>query len=279
MKLRKFTFLFFGLAAAFVTLKSEKTGMTDVDRTSSSTGMNSCGGSGCHSATSSSGNLVVLVYDQSNNIVSSYIPGQKYTVNIVYTTTNSSNSAGFQSVVLSAANVTPGTTAADVQTAMTKTANLSGKTLVTHKTDDVTSIKTGNEIRWKYSWTAPATGVADVNVYAIINDANGNNASSGDQIFSASTLLQQGTTTGVEMMNVNMINNVYPNPSSDFLNVTLAQNKPSMVRLTDLNGKVVYTQHFQSSPFQIPVQHLAAGQYVLSVNCDGQKAVKTITKK
>lgn len=276
MNLKKFTYLFMSLATAFIILSSNDNGKADKDRTDSGTGGCSDNGT-CHAATTSSGNVVVLVKNSADAIVSSYIPGQKYKIEIILTGAQST-SAGFQSTLLSAANVTPGTVAADIQTVETKVVQVGGKALVTHKTDDVTAIKTGNTVTWKYSWTAPAIGQAIITINAIVNNANNNNGESGDIIETAATLLQQSV--GVNDIQSEAFSvKAYPNPTTDQLNLEFTAQTKGAVYVFDMMGHVLIQHNFQGMQTSLATSQLANGTYFYKVIIDGKSVVRHFVKK
>ena len=72
----------------------------------------------------------------------------------------------------------------------------------------------------------------------------------------------------IEKLNANDEVNPYPNPAQTVLNfsIPLAYQKSNII-LTDLSGKVVYTEQIEvKRAHQIDVSRLPAGMYVLTVN-------------
>lgn len=58
---------------------------------------------------------------------------------------------------------------------------------------------------------------------------------------------------------------VYPNPTSNFLQIGLKDPKDSEISLYDINGKMVYAQKFSSELPKVDVSNLANGTYVVHV--------------
>jgi hypothetical protein len=78
--------------------------------------------------------------------------------------------------------------------------------------------------------------------------------------------------------------NVYPNPATDLVNVSFeGNNSDYIVSLLDLQGRVIYTQHFSnlngSQMVSIPTANIAKGSYVLSLSENGLTATKNVVIK
>ena len=62
---------------------------------------------------------------------------------------------------------------------------------------------------------------------------------------------------------------IYPNPSSDFLNVTIAN--LDKIKIFDIQGKQIETKfNLNADETQINIQHLAKGNYILQISKDNQ---------
>lgn len=67
---------------------------------------------------------------------------------------------------------------------------------------------------------------------------------------------------------------IYPNPTSDFLNIEINKpEEPGAITLTDITGRVVLQSTFTS---RIDVSHLPKGMYLLSVYTNTEKFVRKI---
>lgn len=71
---------------------------------------------------------------------------------------------------------------------------------------------------------------------------------------------------------------VYPNPSSEALNVVFSLNKEAQVKmqLVDMNGRIVYSEQVNKTvgtqQNKLSIGHLASGQYALQLFISGNKA-------
>lgn len=70
---------------------------------------------------------------------------------------------------------------------------------------------------------------------------------------------------------------VYPNPTSDYLNVNLSENRIDKVRIIDMTGKTVFksTDNLNTDDLNIPVHQLNSGAYLLEVISEGMRGAKT----
>ncbi len=99
------------------------------------------------------------------------------------------------------------------------------------------------------------------------------------------TIFKNGTAVSVENVLSQDEVNIYPNPTSDYINVSLNLNASSDVamKLIDMNGKVVMTKNvvnLQSSNQQLNVQSLPAGFYNLQVRSkQGVRNMKVVLTK
>jgi hypothetical protein len=72
---------------------------------------------------------------------------------------------------------------------------------------------------------------------------------------------------------------VYPNPTSDLLNISTNKGIIESVKLTDATGKLIHTQKINSTQGSIHMQHLPKGVYLLTIQMDGKEFTKKIIKK
>lgn len=71
---------------------------------------------------------------------------------------------------------------------------------------------------------------------------------------------------------------VYPNPISDRLNITLTNFTLSKIKLCNLQGKVLFSGVMNSSPFSIDCAKWPVNVYILVINTDQHTFVKRILK-
>lgn len=142
------------------------------DKTGSPLSSNTC--SQCHSGGSFSSTINVVVVDNSSNQVTSYIPGESYTIE--YTVSNGSGAPlgyAMQSVLLLGGNAQAG----DITSATTPNTQIvtfNNREYVDHQQLNSTGV-------FKVNWTAPTSGSGNVSIYATGLVANGNGGTSGDQ--------------------------------------------------------------------------------------------------
>ena len=189
----------------------------------------------CHSGTVQSGateNVLTLL--SGTTPVTSYIPGQTYTVTLVM----ASNPAkkGFQATALEIA----GNTMAGNFTAGTNTSiNGSIKKYANHTSSSNTNAVTA----WIWTWTAPATNVGDVKFYVATNKANGNNNDTGDMIYTSQHLISAPAGAGLEESS-STTSNFKVGYSSEQNSVNFSFNSliagEMSVNIVDLNGRSVF---------------------------------------
>jgi len=218
----------------------------------------------CHTSTVQAANIIEIVGLPAEG----YVPGDTYTVKI----TDGGNTApryGFQ--------VTSETNAAKTGTWIITDAartQLAGTTAVTHTFDGTTPV--GTPITWTMEWTAPVAGTGDVHFYASLNAANNNSMSSGDQIYAGSYTVSE-TNVGIVENQLQTQVEVYPNPATTQMNITLPVN--SEIRIFDNNGREVIHRISSNQTESIDVSSLVNGMYFVHVSHDGQSASRSIVKR
>lgn len=140
--------------------------------------------------------------------------------------------------------------------------------------------------------TANASGVS----YQWLDCDNGNTAISGatNQSFTATTngnyavqITQSGCSDISDCIEVNSVGitevsqfgfNVYPNPSKDVFNFTFNGQNELMIQLTDLNGKILWSETSENGAGSINVSHYAVGTYLLKVSNGTSEEVIRVVK-
>ncbi len=186
----------------------------------------------CHSGTVQSGTnfQTVVLTNASGTIVTSYNPGETYTVTVGMLTSNAKN--GFEIVALTPSNAQAGSVAVTSATT-TKTVTFGSKTRITQKSGG-TSLN-----NWSYSWTAPATNVGNVTFYLGTNVSNSNNNDNGDVIRNSQHVF--GSTAGIQENTAKVAINLGYSKASNSLTIDLASqlNGEAAINLVDLSGKSV----------------------------------------
>jgi len=72
---------------------------------------------------------------------------------------------------------------------------------------------------------------------------------------------------------------IYPNPASDFVNISSTNGKIDSVKVTDASGKVVLSNNVDKVSGEINIQHLPSGVYIFNINVDGKVVSKKIIKR
>jgi len=129
--------------------------------------------------------------------------------------------------------------------------------------------------------TIPATGgdasgsggsvsytVGQIN-YTTNSDGNGSVAQGIQQPFEIQIVL------GVEVETIQLELAVYPNPTTDFLNLSIQNfgNNEMSYQLYDLLGKTIESKNIQSSSTRIQMNHLQTAAYFLRVS-ENNKIIK-----
>jgi methionine-rich copper-binding protein CopC len=195
----------------------------------------------CHSGTVQDGSTEnILTVLDGTTPVTSYIPGNSYTVSLVM----NSNPAkkGFQSTVLDGSDQMAGNFTVGTNTAISGTT----RKYANHKSTSNTNATSA----WSWNWTAPSTNVGDVIFYVASNKANNNNGDSGDMIYlSQHTIAAQSSSGLIE----NKVENKDLVASYDAVNNKIALKFNSMfagemtLNLTDLNGRSVMLSELGTS--------------------------------
>jgi hypothetical protein len=174
MKLRFIYILAFAIFATYV-LQSKRLGLASqlgMDRTGSpiANGLN-CGS--CHSGGFNGVTLTLRVKNSGGMIVTSYIPGNTYTVEFDLAS-NFNFTRGFQGVALTSSNAQAGTFSSPQTN--TQISTIGNRQYVEHNSP---ALSAGTFV-FIASWTAPAINTGNVTIYADGVVANGNNGTSGD---------------------------------------------------------------------------------------------------
>lgn len=208
----------------------------------------------CHGVTTTEASNVL----SSNVPAAGYVPGQTYTITVTISGTTAKK--GFQVSPQNANGQTIGTLAAGSGSKL-----LNGK-YVTHS-----AAKTGTSSVWTFSWTAPAAGTADVNLYGAFVNGYFNVSKQ------ALTVHEQTSTVITESAHNNLFN-VFPNPAKNLLIVDLNLTKADAVsmQLISIDGKTsqtVFDQALKAGQHQLAIDindKYPAGVYFLQVKTNSR---------
>jgi hypothetical protein len=189
---------------------------------------------GCHGG--GAGTTTISITSTPAFSANTYSPGTLYSVTI--TVGNSSFSRfGFDCEILTASNTNAGTMSGAGSGA--QFFNFSGKKNVTHTTP-----KTGTaSASWTFNWAAPANG--DATFYVAGNAVNLDGGTNGDKPGSTAMTISAPIGTGIQTVSKNNLSaiSIFPNPASDFMNVSyvLASQENVSIEIMEINGKLVKT--------------------------------------
>jgi len=216
---------------------------------------------GCHGGTALDGsNENVLTVLNGLNPVTTYIPGQTYTIAL----TMSSNPAkkGFQATVLDANGNMAGTFNAGTNTQISGTSR---------KYANHTSTSNTNATQlWGWTWVAPTINAEEVTFYVATNKTNANGTTSGDQIFLSQHVI--GSSAGINENNSekNQFVASYQNDLNQLLiRFNTLSSEKMHLNIRDLNGKLVMSQDLgdcvvgQNKELVALPAHMASGTYIV----------------
>ncbi len=189
----------------------------------------------CHAGSVMDGaNVNVLTLSDASGPVTSYVPGNTYAVTLAMST--NPQKKGFQATALNTSDEMAGSFSASMSTAIS---SLGGRSYANH----ISASNTSAVSQWLWDWTAPSSSTGNVTFYVSSNHANGNGATSGDEIF-----LSQHTFT--EDDGASLDKHSFFSETASFIPETnelyIALNRTEMgildVALFDLNGKQVFNK-------------------------------------
>jgi hypothetical protein len=224
----------------------------------------------CHSGTALSGvGTNTLIFSGAND---EYVPGQTYTFSLDVL---NSTSTGFQMTGLDNSNDKAGSftagTGSNIQTS-------SGKEYINHSNASVSS--------WTFDWTAPATDVGDVTFYLASNKANGDNSTSGDDIYLSELLISAASSSNVEQLSAlsNSDFNISFNASSNEINLDYIASVSGKVtvKVFNIKGEEITMKKFGNSSQGKNFNHLklrrqlSTGVYLVTLGINSEYFTKKL---
>ena len=96
--------------------------------------------------------------------------------------------------------------------------------------------------------------------------------------FCIDNFITKDSPSGIHEVANESILHIYPNPSTDFINVSLNKTQTSIVNIMDGTGKMILTETMGSNTLQIPVHQLPNGMYTILImgerSSDSRKFIK-----
>lgn len=227
----------------------------------------------CHTGTSNA----VEGWITSDIPATGYMPGETYTI-----TATGSHAAvvkfGFE---VTAEDNTDAKTGTFIITNSAENILTNNDAAVTHHSDGTNP--TADMRTWAFDWTAPAESTGDVTFYGAFNATNGNNATSGDVVYTSSYAVMEHAVGVNELGQQELEVNLYPNPFTDYIRVSMTdkENQVSSIQLFNQAGSMVKQINVSSNSneWRMDVNELNAGLYFVVLETkDNTKVSKSIIK-
>jgi hypothetical protein len=199
-----------------------------------------------------------------------YELGETYDLSVVVEQTGVSL-FGFSIVALDANGNSVGTWIAGTDNHL-DAATISGVTRQ-YLTHDFNGGATADSHTFSFQWTAPTEDFGAITFYASGNAANGNEASSGDKIYSTSAQIQPVQPIGIEESKQSML---LWNPSSMELSVNGNVIENCQWEIFDVNGRLVLSKQGQTNQ-TIKVSDMQKGIYMVHCVYGNKTEIKKIT--
>ena len=224
----------------------------------------------CHSGTLNPGSAIVSI--TSAGLVSGYVPGQTYTINAGVTGTSSSK-IGFEVTAERDANNAKIGTIVITDGSRTKLVNANNA--VTHNSGAGTAAVSGSNA-WTFDWTAPVAGSGNVTFYGSFNVTNSSNNTFGDQVYTATFLVNENVSVGLNEVTIASKLKLYPNPAVSHFNIE-ASSFLEKIEIFNLSGQKILDQKFSLN--KIDIQNLEAGIYIVKIYAGDELIIKKLIKE
>lgn len=240
MKTRLLGFLFTGITCLFVlqSVSSGRAASGGQDRTGAPGSLGAC--TACHANNGAFSNpeMEVVVKDAMGVVVTSYVPGDTYTLEFNVSSGGNPNGYGMQAVLLDASNANAGNLLTTT-TANTQLSTISnGREFVEHQGRSTTGM-------FIATWEAPAAGTGDVLVYSIGIAVNGAGTSGDNTSPTVQTVLSESPASSIDDLNIEASNwKIFPTPNNGGFNITNKNETGSIsVQVYDMQGRSVYSEN------------------------------------
>lgn len=244
-----------------------------------------CTGSTCHGALSPTVQPVMLVIKDGSTPISSYTPGQQYTVELTGRNTAGGHlQFGFQAACVRTSNHLQAGTFVATSGGIAVRNNIGGLLMVENEITLTGSIGgIANNYSATFKWIAPPAGSGQVQFNAALCSVNGDlNADTGDHFNITSTLLAEAV-TGVGDIRHQLSLTTYPSPATTtlYLKVAGGFGKNPVVSIYDLTGRMLQQRAIQAGADEaiLNVQQLAAGYYVAVLRNETGSGVMSFQKQ
>lgn len=271
MKTQLLGVLFVGITFLFV-LQSASGGRAasgGQDRTGAPGALGTC--TACHANNGSFSNpqIGIVVKDGSGNTVTSYVPGDTYTLEFNVTSGGTPNGYAMQAVILDAANANVG----DLLTTTTANTQLStignGREFVEHQGVNGTGA-------FIATWEAPVTGTGTVTIYGIGMAVNGTGGTPGDNTSPTTqvALTESPASSIVPLHGDESSFDIYPVPNNGSFNITnRGEVGPVNLQIFTLEGRAVYEENVLNliGTHSIYCKDLVPGIYIVKIQGENSR--------
>lgn len=136
-----------------------------------------------------------------------------------------------------------------------------------------TGISNATYVLKTYSFTAPSTET----FYFAFHNTSAQNAVGTHALLVDNFVVTQ-TLKNNEFLASKL--NIYPNPSTDLINISNNANAIiNIVEMSDLNGRIVKTKTLNATEGQVSISDLSTGVYMMKISTDAGTATKKIVKQ
>lgn len=219
-----------------------------------------CAQAGCHAGTvnSGSGNLSI-------GGLTEYTPGEDYTITVAVNDEGSSK-FGYQAIALDADDKSVGVI---IESMGDEIQTVGSDKYVQHSS-------AASSGAFSFKWTAPSSDVGDITFYAAGNASNSDNATSGDNIYSAK-LTVEATEVGISSAKETSFK-VFPNPSTGNVTVDFGDEDVQNIEVFNMAGALVHADAI-SNATNVQIENLETGVYLLKATTpSGQLSEKLIVE-
>lgn len=230
--------------------------------------------SGCHSSAGSFTNVLtsVNVRNSENEVVTSYSPGQTYTIELGITANGTPAGYGGQLTILDSDDAMAG------DFTSTSTSNTQISTLNSVEYLEHSGLNSNGTLTASY--TAPDQGTGTVTIYAVGLAANGS-GNSGDNVSPAFTLdLTEEVSTNLEMVDFSNEVAVFPNPSTGTFNINLGEELSNVkTKLNTASGELIESDSYSSAEVLQLSINAPAGIYFYTIETESKSGTIRLIKK
>lgn len=130
---------------------------------------------------------------------------------------------------------------------------------------------------WSFQWKSPSTDEGRVTFFAASVAANGNGATSGDQVVTGDS----GQISSLSIAEAKWLDfEMYPNPAATELNIQLSSGaNEAIVEFYDAMGRLSLSKKIDTSDPEINVSNLSRGVYLLKVLSEDKVGTQKFIKE